>query len=126
MRSPPRAHWPARPRKAEGAWVFELERYRLLLERVIEQTKRRVLKPDGERGGEGGLHPRAHSDIIVKNGRETLYGHKIYLTGGASGLVLDCPITEGNPADSTLLAIHFAVDRRVIDQSHRFGIVGSS
>ena len=40
--------------------------------------------------------------MIVKDGRETLYGHKIYLSGGASGLVLDCVIREGNPADATL------------------------
>lgn len=43
-----------------------------------------------------------HTDIIIKDGRETLYGHTVYLSGGASGLVLDCVIEPGNPADSTL------------------------
>jgi len=42
-----------------------------------------------------------HTDVIVKDRRETYYGHKIFLTGGASGLILDCAIPKGNPADST-------------------------
>ena len=43
-----------------------------------------------------------HTDIIIKDRRETFYGHKICLTSGASGLVLDLVIEKGNPADSTL------------------------
>ena len=42
-----------------------------------------------------------HTDVLVKDRRETLYGHKIFLTGGASGLILDCVIPKGNPGDST-------------------------
>jgi IS5 family transposase len=42
-----------------------------------------------------------HTDVIVKDRRETYYGHKIFLTGGASGLILDCAIPKGNPADAT-------------------------
>jgi transposase, IS5 family len=83
--------------------AYELNRYRLLLEQVIGQTERRVLRGETVSAGEKvvSIH-EPHTDIIVKDGRETLYGHKIYLTGGASGLVLDCLITDGNPADSTL------------------------
>lgn len=83
--------------------AYELNRYRLLLERVIDQTERRVLRGETMSAREKvvSIH-EPHTDIIVKDGRETLYGHKIYLTGGASGLVLDCLITDGNPADSTL------------------------
>jgi IS5 family transposase len=43
----------------------------------------------------------SHTDVIVKDRRDTYYGHKIFLTGGASGLILDCAIPKGNPADST-------------------------
>lgn len=91
------------PEERERRLAYELNRYWLLLERVIDQTERRVLKGEMVSAGEKvvSIH-EPHSDIIVKDGRETLYGHKIYLTGGASGLVLDCLITEGNPADSTL------------------------
>jgi IS5 family transposase len=43
-----------------------------------------------------------HTDIIVKDRRETFYGHKICLTAGASGIVTDVVVEHGNPADSTL------------------------
>jgi IS5 family transposase len=43
-----------------------------------------------------------HTDIIVKDNRDTFFGHKICLTGGGSNLILDCLIVQGNPADSTL------------------------
>jgi IS5 family transposase len=39
---------------------------------------------------------------IIKDRRDTLYGHKICLAAGASGLVTDCNVEKGNPADSTL------------------------
>lgn len=43
----------------------------------------------------------SHADVIVKDGRDTHYGHKIFLTSGRSGLILDCAIPKGNPADVT-------------------------
>lgn len=43
-----------------------------------------------------------HADVIVKGGRETQYGHKVFLTVGRSGLILDCLVPRGNPADTTL------------------------
>ena len=39
-----------------------------------------------------------HADIIRK-GREVAYGHKLNLTTGKSGLILDLVIEAGNPAD---------------------------
>jgi IS5 family transposase len=42
-----------------------------------------------------------HTDIIRKDRRDTLYGHKVFLTAGASGLIVDCVMERGNPADST-------------------------
>ncbi len=44
----------------------------------------------------------AHTDIIVKGGREVQFGHKINLAGGRSNLILDCQILEGNPSDKHL------------------------
>jgi IS5 family transposase len=83
--------------------AFELNRHRLLLERVVDQTERRVLRGESVPAGEKVVSIfETHSDVIVKDGRDTLYGHKVFLTGGASGLVLDCVIRDGNPADSTL------------------------
>jgi IS5 family transposase len=74
-----------------------------LAKKVVDQTERRVM-----RGEKVEAHDKVvsifepHTDIIVKDRRETLFGHKICLAGGASNLILDCWILEGNPADSDL------------------------
>ncbi len=74
-----------------------------LAERVLNQTRRRVLNGESVPATEKVLSIfEPHTDIIVKDRRETLYGHKLCLTAGASGLVLDCVVEDGNPADSTL------------------------
>jgi len=41
-----------------------------------------------------------HTDIIVKGSRDVQYGHKLNLSTGRSGLILDVVIEEGNPADA--------------------------
>ena len=51
---------------------------------------------------ETGQHFEPHTDIIRKDRRETYFGHKVTLSTGRSGLVLDLVIEHGNPADSTL------------------------
>lgn len=74
-----------------------------LLGKVIDQTDRRVFK--GERvpaSDKVVSFFEDHTDIIVKKRRETEYGHKIFLTGGVSTMILDCLIVRGNPADTTL------------------------
>ncbi|KXB08147.1 hypothetical protein AKJ55_01390 [candidate division MSBL1 archaeon SCGC-AAA382M17] len=43
-----------------------------------------------------------HTDIIVKGGREPVFGHKINLVTGKSNLVLHCDVLKGNPSDKTL------------------------
>jgi IS5 family transposase len=72
-------------------------------ERVIHQTERRVLRGESVPAADKIVSIfEPHTDIIVKDRRETLYGHKVCLTGGSSGLVLDMTVEKGNPADSTL------------------------
>lgn len=79
-----------------------LAHYRGLLERVIAQTTRRVFHSETVPATEKLVSLfEPHADVIVKDRRETLYGHKIFLSGGTSGLILDCAIVKGNPADST-------------------------
>lgn len=84
--------------------VEEIEHYERLGWQVLHQTHRRVL--EGERVPAGDkivsiFEP--HTDIIVKDRRETLFGHKVCLSTGPSSLVLDCVVLDGNPADSTLV-----------------------
>lgn len=75
-----------------------------LTERVMDQTIRRVLHGElvpAEEKVVSLFEP--HTDIIKKDGREILYGHKICLSVGRSNLITDCVILKGNPADSTLV-----------------------
>jgi IS5 family transposase len=82
---------------------FELERYVGLSCQVIDQTERRVLKGEKVPAAEKIVSIfEPHTDIIVKDRRETYYGHKVCLCVGVSNLITDCVITEGNPADSEL------------------------
>lgn len=80
----------------------DLARYRGLLAKVIQQTTRRVLQGESVPATEKLVSLfEPHTDVLVKDRRETHYGHKVFLTGGASGLILDCAIAKANPADST-------------------------
>jgi len=73
-----------------------------LLGKVIDQTDRRVFKEERVPAAEKVVSFfEDHTDIIVKKRRETEYGHKIFLTGGVSTMILDCLIVRGNPADTT-------------------------
>ena len=70
---------------------------------VIDQTERRVLRGENVPADEKVVSLfETHTDIIIEDRRETLYGHKVYLAAGASGLITDCLIAKGNPADSTM------------------------
>ena len=79
----------------------KLERAVGLLNKVIDQTQRRVINGEKVPASEKVVSFfEDHTDIIVKGQRDTTYGHKVFLTGGASTLILDCLIEPGNPADS--------------------------
>jgi IS5 family transposase len=74
-----------------------------LVEQVMDQTRRRVILGEQVPAQEKVVSIfEPHTDIIKKDRRETFYGHKICLSGGASNLISDCLIVEGNPADSSL------------------------
>lgn len=84
----------------------DFDRFLPLTQRVIDQAQRRVLEGESVPAGEKIVSIfEDHTDIIRKDRRETLYGHKICLTSGASSLILDCKVLEGNPADSTLAKV---------------------
>lgn len=69
---------------------------------VIAQTTRRVVHGEAVPADEKLVSLfEAHADVLVKDRRETYYGHKIFLTTGRSGLILDCAIPQGNPGDVT-------------------------
>jgi len=72
-----------------------------ILGKVIDQTDRRIFKGEQVPASEKVVSFfEDHTDIIVKKRRETEFGHKIFLTGGRSTMILDCLIVRGNPADT--------------------------
>jgi transposase, IS5 family len=78
-----------------------LERAVHILGKVIDQTNRRVFKGEKVPASEKVVSFfEDHTDIIVKGRRDTEYGHKIFLAGGASTMILNCLMVRGNPADS--------------------------
>src|SRR5271168_3401883 len=82
-------------------WQAEFRHYRPLIERIVAQTERRVLHGEANAANEKIVSLfEPHADIIVKGGREVQYGHKLNLTTGRSGWILDLVIEPGNPADS--------------------------
>lgn len=98
----------------------ELQERMLWIWAVVDQTERRVLRGESVPAGEKVVSLfEAHTDVIVKDGRETLYGHKIFLSTGASGLVTDCLIADGNPADSTLAVPMLRRHARVVGRVPR-------
>jgi IS5 family transposase len=79
-----------------------LENHIKLAGKVLDQTCRRVFNNETVPASEKIVSIfEPHTDIIRKDRRDTLYGHKIFLTGGASGLIVDCFVERGNPTDST-------------------------
>jgi len=81
----------------------EILRIMPLAETLCDTTQRRVINDEPVASTEKVLSIfEDHTDVIRKDRRETTYGHKICLTGGASSLILDCMVLEGNPADSSL------------------------
>jgi IS5 family transposase len=86
---------------AVALWQGEFHHFRPLIERIIWQTERRVLCGEPVAAGDKIVSLfEPHADIIVKGRRDVDYGHKLNLTTGRSGLILDLVIEAGNPADS--------------------------
>jgi transposase, IS5 family len=81
-------------------WQAQVRHYRPLIEQIIAQTQRRVMAGEPVPTGEKLVSLfEPHADIIVKGSRDVHYGHKLNLTTGRSGLILDLVIEAGNPAD---------------------------
>jgi IS5 family transposase len=86
---------------ASPSLVSQLRHYLGLVERVINQTERRVLQGKSVPAEQKVTSIfEEHTDILKKGNQEPVFGHKIYLTCGTTSLMLDCVVERGNPADS--------------------------
>ncbi|MEA3643895.1 MAG: ISNCY family transposase [Lamprobacter sp.] len=84
-------------------WIDEVEHYRGLLIKVIDQTERRVIHNEKVPASEKIVSLfEPHTDIIVKGLRDVQYGHKVNLATERYGFVTYFKVEDGNPADSTL------------------------
>jgi transposase, IS5 family len=82
-------------------WQAQVRHYKPLVEQIIAQTERRVLQGESVPAGDKLVSVfEPHADIIVKASRDVHYGHKLNMTTGKSGMILDLVIEAGNPADS--------------------------
>ena len=70
-------------RVAAQVLVNELRGYLPLMDRVIDQTTRRVFRGEQVPADEKVLSLfESHTDVIVKGSRAVVFGHKVCLTGG--------------------------------------------
>lgn len=84
-------------------WTQEVEHYRELLCKVIDQTQRRVFNDEKVPASEKIFSLfEPHTDIIVKGERDVQYGHKVNLATQGDGFITYMNIEDGNPADATL------------------------
>jgi IS5 family transposase len=95
----------------------DLKQFAKLAQQVVHQAERRVLHGESVPAGEKIVSLfEPHTDIIVKDRRDTFYGHKVCLTGGASNLIIDCLITDGNPADTDLTETMLERQKQIYDR----------
>lgn len=90
------------PTPARARVRMQLAMFLPRVAQVMDQASRRVLHGEAVPADEKLVSLfEAHTDVLVKDRRDTYYGHKIFLTTGRSGLILDCAIPKGNPGDVT-------------------------
>ncbi len=85
-------------------WLAQVAYYTPLVKQVIDQTQRRVFQGESVPASEKIFSIfETHTDIIVKGSRDVQYGHKLNLSSGKSGLILDIVVEAGNPTDTDRL-----------------------
>jgi len=87
------------------AIIFAMEELLPLMQQVYDMAYRKQIKGEKVPNDEKlfSIYEQ-HTDIIVKGGREVLFGHKVNLSTGKSNLVLSCDVLRGNPSDTKLYA----------------------
>lgn len=108
----------AATRRGEGL-TDELERFEELIERVADQTERRVLKGESVKAGEKLVSLfEEHTSIIArgKAGKKTEFGRKVWLDEVEGGIVSGYRVLEGNLADEQQLLASLENHLRLFDR----------
>jgi IS5 family transposase len=93
-------------RLGEEGLAEEIERLEGLVERVVDQTERRVLRGESVAAGEKLVSLfEEHTAIISrgKAGKQTEFGRKVWLEEVERGIVTGYRVLEGNPTDDKQL-----------------------
>lgn len=103
-----------------AARVLRIQEIADLAPRVIEQTCQRVFEDQTVPASQK-LYSifEPHTDLICrgKTSKPCEYGHKVRLNQGASGLVSDYEVLEGNPADCQQLEAALDSHERIFGQT---------
>jgi IS5 family transposase len=103
--------------KKSGDWpsdVNGIKQLLVLVSKVMSQTTQRIVLGESVPAVDKVVSLyEPHTDIIKKGGRDVQFGHKLNLSTGKSGLVLDVVIERGNPADSNRFLRMLKRHRRV-------------
>jgi transposase, IS5 family len=102
---------------AEYGRLMELSN---MLPVIIEQTRRRVIKKEQVPVDEKIFSIfEPHTDLVVKGDRDRVYGHKTFFTVGASGIVIDTVLVQGNPNDAEYFMDMIARQKEIYDRYPR-------
>jgi IS5 family transposase len=98
----------------------EIAAYCDLADRVIDQTRRRVIEGE-EVPTEEKVYSifETHTDLIKrgKPRKPVEFGHKVFLAESAQGLITDYQVLEGNPADSVHVGPSLERHRKTFQQA---------
>jgi len=101
-------------------YANQLEYNLEILKQVIDQTTRRIIHGEKVPAQEKILSFfECHTDIIEKGNRETQFGHKVFMTTGSSGVILDCLMPRGNPNDSAMFEELLDRQKEILGKSPR-------
>lgn len=97
--------------------IDAIEQLLALVEQVMSQSTRRIVFGESVAAEDKvvSLH-EPHTDIIKKGGRDVQFGHKLNLSTGSSGLVIDITIERGNPTDTSRLIPMLKRHRRIFGE----------
>lgn len=84
-------------------WIDDVDRFRDLTLKVVDQTQRRIFCDEKVPASEKIVSIfEPHTDVIVKGFREVQYGHKVNLSTEGNGFITCFSIEDGNPSDKDL------------------------